>query len=59
MDDATRDQFLEHLTSILEQVQTAGADMIDVKARLQRVELAVVDLEQDAASLRKARVCGG
>ena len=39
MDDATRDQVLEHLASILEQVQGVRADMIDVKARLQRVEL--------------------
>src|SRR5688572_17673993 len=53
MDDATRDQVLEHLASILEQVQGVRADMIDVKARLQRVELAGVDLEQDVASLRK------
>lgn len=53
MDDATRDQVLEHLARILEQVQGVRADTIDVKARLQRVELAVADLEQDVAGLRK------
>ena len=39
--------------TILEQVQGVRADMIDVKARLQRLELAVVDLEQAVTSLRK------
>ena len=53
MDDATCDQVLDHLTSILEQVQGVRADVIDMKARLQRLELAVADLEQDVAGLRK------
>jgi hypothetical protein len=53
MDDATRDQVLEHLASILEQVQGVRADLIDGKARLQRVELAALDLKQDVAGLRK------
>jgi chromosome segregation ATPase len=53
MDDATCDQILEHLATILEQVQGVRADMIDMKARLQRAELAVVDLEQDVTGLRK------
>ena len=47
MNDAICDRVLEHLATILEQVQGVCADMIDMKARLQRVELAVADLEQD------------
>ena len=35
------------LPRIFEQVQGVGADVIDVKARLQRVELAALDLERD------------
>ena len=53
MDDATCDQVLERLATILEQVQGLHAGMIDVKARLQRVELAALDLKQDVAGLRK------
>ena len=56
MDDATCDQVLEHLATILEQVQGVRADMIDMKARLQRLELAVASLEQALVDTEVARL---
>ena len=56
MSDTTCDQVLEHLATILEQVQGVRTDMIDMKARLQRVELAVTSLEQALVDTEVARL---
>ena len=52
MDDATRDQVLEHLASILERAENLHIGMVDLVAR-RRVELAVLDQHKTPRALRR------
>jgi hypothetical protein len=51
MDDVTRDQLLEQIERNREEMANLRADQLDVRVRLQRLELAGLDLERRLATL--------